>query len=151
MKWLARNPRFEPKRAECFRLSRTAILCIRCRLHCSTISAYRFINNGDICTISCLHDHSATAPVLELRPMTLRPGLAYRALRVSDSSLLAGSGFPSKNFFHVAAPTAAYRTFPCLYKSVGRCPHWYQFLQKQDAFMVSLIRGFVNSCPHFSV
>ncbi len=44
-------------------------------------------------------DHSATASVLELRPAALRSELAYRALRVSDSSPLAGSGSPSKNFF----------------------------------------------------
>ena len=49
--------------------------------------------------ISCLHDHSATAPVLELRPAALRSELAYRALRVSDSSPLASSGSLSKNFF----------------------------------------------------
>jgi len=33
--------------------------------------------------------HSATAPVLELHPATLRLELAYRALRVLDSSTLA--------------------------------------------------------------
>ena len=37
--------------------------------------------------------------VLELRPAALRSELAYRALRVSDSSPLAGSGSLSKNFF----------------------------------------------------
>jgi hypothetical protein len=46
-----------------------------------------------------LHDHSATAPVLELRPAALRSELAFRALRVSDSSPLASSGSLSKNFF----------------------------------------------------
>ena len=52
-----------------------------------------------LCIVSCLHNHSATAPVLELRPSALRLELAYRALRVSDSSPLAGSGSLSKNFF----------------------------------------------------
>ena len=51
------------------------------------------------CTISCLHVHSATASVQELRPSALRSELAYRALRVLDSSPLAGSGSLSKNFF----------------------------------------------------
>jgi hypothetical protein len=51
------------------------------------------------CRLSCLHDHSATASVQELRPSALRSELAYRALRVSDSSPLAGSGSLSKNFF----------------------------------------------------
>ena len=49
--------------------------------------------------ISCLHDQSATASVQELRPSALRSELAYRALRVSDSSPLAGSGSLSNNFF----------------------------------------------------
>ena len=39
------------------------------------------------------------ASVQELRPSALRSELAFRALRVSDSSPLAGSGSPSKNFF----------------------------------------------------
>ena len=43
--------------------------------------------------------YSATAPVLELRPAALRSELAFRALRVLDSSPLAGSGSLSKNFF----------------------------------------------------
>ena len=49
--------------------------------------------------ISCLHVHSATASVQELRPSALRSELAYRALRVSDYSPLAGSGSLSENFF----------------------------------------------------
>jgi len=49
--------------------------------------------------ISCLHVHSATASVQELRPSALRSELAYRALRVLDSSPLAGSGSLPKNFF----------------------------------------------------
>ena len=49
-------------------------------------------------TISCLHVHSAPASVQELRPSALRSELAYRALRVLDSSPLAGSGSLSKNF-----------------------------------------------------
>jgi hypothetical protein len=48
---------------------------------------------------SFLSRHSATASVLELRPSALHSELAYRALRVSDSSPLAGSGSLSKNFF----------------------------------------------------
>ena len=52
-----------------------------------------------ICTISCFHGHSATASVHELRPSALRSEVAYRALWVLDSSPLAGSGSPSKNFF----------------------------------------------------
>ena len=52
----------------------------------------------------------------------LRSDSAFRALRVSDSSPLVGSWFPSKNFFNIGAPTVAYRTFPCLDKSFGRCP-----------------------------
>ena len=47
---------------------------------------------------SCLHVHSATASVQELRPSALRSELAYRSLRVSDSSPLASSGSLSKNF-----------------------------------------------------
>jgi hypothetical protein len=52
----------------------------------------------------CLYDllfalHSATAAVQELRPSALRSELAFRALRVLDSSPLAGSGSLSKNFF----------------------------------------------------
>ena len=46
-----------------------------------------------------LHVHSATASVQELRPSALRSELAYRALRVLDSSPHAGSGSLSKNFF----------------------------------------------------
>ena len=46
-----------------------------------------------------LHVHSATASVQELRPSAMRSKLAYRALRVSDSSSLAGSGSLSKNLF----------------------------------------------------
>jgi hypothetical protein len=38
------------------------------------------------------HGHSATASVQELRPSALRSELAFRALRVLDSSPLAGSG-----------------------------------------------------------
>jgi hypothetical protein len=53
----------------------------------------------EICTISNLRVHSATASVQELRPSALRSELAFRALRVSDSSPLAGSGSLSKNFF----------------------------------------------------
>ena len=49
--------------------------------------------------ISCSHVPSATASVQELRPSALRSELAYRALRVLDSSPLAGSGSFSKNFF----------------------------------------------------
>jgi hypothetical protein len=49
--------------------------------------------------ILLLHGYSATAPVLELRPAALRSKLAYRALRVLDSSPLAGSGSLSKNLF----------------------------------------------------
>ena len=52
-----------------------------------------------VCTISCSYVHSATAPVLELRPADLRSELAYRALRVLDSCPLAGSGSLCKNFF----------------------------------------------------
>jgi hypothetical protein len=37
--------------------------------------------------------------VQELRPSALCSELAYRALRVSDSSPLAGSGSLSQNFF----------------------------------------------------
>jgi hypothetical protein len=43
--------------------------------------------------------HSATASVQELRPSALRSELAFRALRVSGSFPLAGSGSLSKNFF----------------------------------------------------
>jgi hypothetical protein len=73
------------------------------------------------CKISCLHVHSATASVLELRPAALRSELAYRALRVSDSSPLAGSGSLSKNFFSWQrghAATWEQRTFA----PVGMCP-----------------------------
>ena len=45
---------------------------------------------------SILYVHSATASVQELRPSALRSELAHRALRVSDSSPLAGSGSFSK-------------------------------------------------------
>ena len=48
--------------------------------------------------MSPFHDHSATASVQELRPSALRSELAYRALRVLDSSPLADSGSLSKNF-----------------------------------------------------
>ena len=37
------------------------------------------------CTISCLHDHSATAPVRGLCSAALRSELEHHALRVSDS------------------------------------------------------------------
>jgi len=51
-----------------------------------------------VSTISCLHVYSATVSVQELRPSALRSELACRALRVSDSFPLAGSGSLSKNF-----------------------------------------------------
>lgn len=51
------------------------------------------------CRISSFHVHSATASVQELRPSALHSELADRALGVSDSSPLAGSGSLSKNFF----------------------------------------------------
>jgi hypothetical protein len=73
------------------------------------------------CTISCLHYHSATASVQELRPSALRSELAYRALRVLDSSPLAGSGSLSKNFFSWQrghAATWEQRTFA----PFGMCP-----------------------------
>src|SRR5664280_3739581 len=68
-----------------------------------------------------LHDHSATAPVLELRPAALRSELAYRALRVSDSSPIAGSASLSKNFFSWQrghAATWEQRTFA---PTTGKC------------------------------
>jgi hypothetical protein len=71
--------------------------------------------------VSFLHDHSATASVQELRPSALRSELAYRALRVSDSSPLAGSGFLSKNFCpwqRGYTATWEQRTFA----PVGMCP-----------------------------
>jgi hypothetical protein len=74
-----------------------------------------------ICTFSCLHVHSATASVHELRPSALRSELAFRALRVSDSSPLAGSGSLSKNFLswqHGYAVTWEQRTFA----PFGMCP-----------------------------
>jgi hypothetical protein len=54
------------------------------------------------CTISCLHDHTATASVQELRPSALRSELAFRALRVLDSSPLAGSGSPLQELLLLA-------------------------------------------------
>jgi hypothetical protein len=63
---------------------------------------------------SYLRVHSATASVQELRPSALRSELAYRALRVLDSSPLAGSGSLSKNFFSWQrgyAATGEQRTF----------------------------------------
>ena len=45
-----------------------------------------------------LHGSLGPASVQELRPSALRSELAYRALRVLDSSPLAGSGSLSKNF-----------------------------------------------------
>jgi len=74
-----------------------------------------------VCTVSCLHVHSATASVQELRPSALRSELAFRALRVSDSSPLAGSGSLSKNFFSWQRGDAAtweQRTFA----PFGMCP-----------------------------
>jgi hypothetical protein len=47
---------------------------------------------------SFLHGHSATASVQELRPSALRSELAYRALRVLDSSPSHAPGPHSKNF-----------------------------------------------------
>jgi hypothetical protein len=77
---------------------------------------------GLLCLIvSCLHVHSATASVQELRPSALRSELAYRALRVLDSSPLAGSGSLSKNFFSWQrgyAATWEQRTFA----PFGMCP-----------------------------
>jgi hypothetical protein len=57
------------------------------------------IRGGPMKQYLCLHVHSATASVQELRPSALRSELAYRALRVLDSSPVAGSGSLSKNFF----------------------------------------------------
>ena len=74
-----------------------------------------------VCIFSYLHVHSATASVLELRPSALRSELAFRALRVSDSSPLAGSGSLSKNFFSCQrghAATWEQRTFA----PIGMCP-----------------------------
>ena len=74
-----------------------------------------------MCAISCLHVHSATASVQELRPSALRSELAYRALRVSDSSPLASSGSLSKNFCpwqRGHAATWEQRTFA----PFGMCP-----------------------------
>ncbi len=71
--------------------------------------------------ISCLHVHSATASVQELRPSALRSELAFRALRVLDSSPLAGSGSLSKNFCpwqRGYAATWEQRTFA----PFGMCP-----------------------------
>jgi hypothetical protein len=68
-----------------------------------------------------LHGHSATAAVQELRPAALRSELAYRALRVLDSSPLAGSGSLSKNFLSWQrghAATWEQRTFA----PFGMCP-----------------------------
>jgi hypothetical protein len=73
-------------------------------------------------TISCLHVQSATAPVQELRPSALRSELAFRALRVLDSSPLAGSGSLSKNFCpwqRGYVTTWEQRTFA----PFGMCPH----------------------------
>jgi hypothetical protein len=70
---------------------------------------------------SYLHVHSATASVQELRPSARRSELAFRALRVSDSSPLAGSGSLSKNFFSWQrgyAATWEQRTFA----PFGMCP-----------------------------
>jgi hypothetical protein len=74
-----------------------------------------------VCTFSCLHVHSATASVQELRPSALRSELASRALRVLDSSPLAGSGSLSKNFLswqYGYAVTWEQRTFA----PFGMCP-----------------------------
>ena len=57
------------------------------------------IEGHAVCINPFLQVHSATASVQELRPAALRSELAYRALRVLDSSPLAGSGSLSKNFF----------------------------------------------------
>ena len=75
----------------------------------------------EILQVSCLHVHSATASVQELRPSALRSELAYRVLRVSDSSPLAGSGSLSKNFCpwqRGDAATWEQRTFA----PFGMCP-----------------------------
>ena len=72
-------------------------------------------------SFSCLHVHSATASVQELRPSALRSELAFRALRVSDSSPLASSGSLSKNVFswqRSYAATWEQRTFA----PFGMCP-----------------------------
>ena len=64
---------------------------------------------------------AAVATVLELRPAALRSELAFRALRVSDSSPFAGSGSLSKNFFswqRGCAATWEQRTFA----PFGMCP-----------------------------
>lgn len=74
-----------------------------------------------VCTCSCLHVHSATTSVQELRPSALRSELAFRALRVLDSSPLAGSGSLSKTFFSWQrgyAATWEQRTFA----PFGMCP-----------------------------
>jgi hypothetical protein len=76
---------------------------------------------GSICTNSYLHGHSVTASVQELRPPALRSELAFRALRVLDSSPLASSGSLSKNFFSWQrgyAATWEQRTFA----PFGMCP-----------------------------
>jgi hypothetical protein len=71
----------------------------RLNLQLQLSSEKRLSVRSAVCTISILHGHSATASVQELRPSALRSELAYRALRVLDSSPLAGSGSLSKNFF----------------------------------------------------
>ena len=79
------------------------------------------LRDCSVCTVSCLLFHSATASVQELRPSALRSELAFRALRVLDSSPLAGSGSLSKNFFSWQrgyAATWEQRTFA----PFGMCP-----------------------------
>ena len=86
-----------------------------------TCEPYAPRRSQTVCTCSCLPVHSATASVQELRPAALRSELAFRALRVSDSSPLAGSGSLSKNFFSWQrghAATWKQRTFA----PVGMCP-----------------------------
>jgi hypothetical protein len=70
--------------------------------------------------------------VQELRPSALRSELAFRALRVSDSSPLADSGSPSKNFFSWQRGDAAtweQRTF----ESVTKLYAWTQFIADPTA------------------
>lgn len=71
--------------------------------------------------ILLLHVHAATASVQELRLSALRSELAFRALRVSDSSPLAGSGpFPKTSSLGTRGNAATWeqRTFA----PVGMCP-----------------------------
>ena len=124
-----------------FRLARTAVLCFRCRQHCSTRYAYRFINVRDIYTISYLHDYR-----------TLRRCCGCALLICVQNSRTAPSGFrtlppPSKNFFHIGAPTVAYRTFPCLDKSFGRCPIGIS-LSKCKTHSCCLLLGGLSTLAH---